>query len=325
MRSIIGIAAAASSVLLLCCCFTAPLGAREYKCVEPTLSLRLYPEGQDVDKGILENGTPVTLGPGVSNGLTGEPEVKENGNTSNVGNDARIDVYLPRKCNGQMIVVCPGGGYRLLSMYNEGSRVADWCVKHGIACCVVMYRLPNSHDTVPLRDVQNAFRYCRAHCQEWGVKQIGVMGFSAGGHLAATASNLWTDEVTRPDFSVLVYPVISFRLPTHDGTRKHLTGGKERYWDYYSMEKQVSTHTPKTLLCVSADDKTVPVINSVAYYQRLLECRVPSELHVYTDGGHGWGFTTVENTGSDRLGERQRGEFFATLERWLEDRRNEIN
>ncbi len=171
--------------------------------LRPNMTLALYPEGQKVNKGIEENGKTITLGPGESNKIAEPEEMKASGTMSKVGDNARIDIYLPKKPNGQMIVVCPGGGYKNLSTFNEGAYVADWLVKRGISVCVVKYRLPNGHWNVPLNDVQNAFRYCRAHAQEWGVNQIGVMGFSAGGHLAASASTLFVDTVTRPDCSHL--------------------------------------------------------------------------------------------------------------------------
>ena len=297
------------------------ISASAYDLPKPDISLKLYPEGQNVDKGIVENGRAVTLGPLESNGLTGDNVVNPNsGNISNIGDGAFIDIYLPKKCNGQMIVVCPGGGYSNVSAANEGSRVADWCLKRDIAVCVVLYRMPNHHSKVPLTDVQNAFRYCRAHAAEWGVNKIGVMGFSAGGHLAATVSNLFVDEVTRPDFSVLVYPVITMEeFVTHAGTRSCLLG--ERVWkdsvNYYSMDTQVTPRTPETIIFLSSDDFAVPPENSIRYYRAMQANRVRGELHIFTRGGHGWGFTTNENSGRDGLGDEQREDFFRILDRWL--------
>lgn len=299
------------------------MDAGAYELVKPTRSLLLYPEGQNAQVGIVENGRTITLGPGESNGLTGENKVNERGNESNIGDGARLDIYLPEKCNGQMIVVCPGGAYANCSAVNEGSRVADWCVKRGIAVCVVLYRMPNGHCKVPLTDVQNAFRYCRAHAGEWGVGKIGVMGFSAGGHLAASASTLFVDSVTRPDFSVLIYPVITFEeFITHAGTRLNLVGPKagKDLVDYYSLENRVSGDTPPTLVCLSGDDRGVPAENSIRYYRSMLAHGVPGELHIFTSGGHGWGFTTVENSGRDALGD-QRENFFQILSRWLESQK----
>ncbi len=291
--------------------------------VKPNISLKLYPEGQTVDKGIVENGVAVTLGPCEDNELRGDAELNESGNLGNI-NDPYIDVYLPKKGNGQMLVCCPGGGYKYCSSYNEGTRVAAWCLKQGIACCVVLYRMPNHHCKVPLTDVQNAFRYCRAHQAEWGIKQIGVIGFSAGGHLAASASTLWVDAVTRPDFSVLVYPVITMEAGvTHRGTRVNLTNDKYDLLAYYSLENQVNASTPETLLILCQDDRVVPAENSIRYYSKMIQCKVPGELHILTDGGHGWGFTTSEY-GKDKLSPGQREDFFRILSRWLADRRADI-
>lgn len=303
-------------VLATCLAVIAAAGAQAQ--IKPTYSILLYPEGQGKDVGIVENGVQLTLGPGESNGLTGPERDDSYGDISNVGDMARMDIYLPEKGNGQMVIDCPGGGYEFVSSWNEGSRAAEWFVKHGIACCVVIYRLPNHHHTVPLTDVQNAFRYCRSHSEEWGIKQIGVIGYSAGGHLAACASTLYTDEVTKPDFSVLLYPVITMeKSVTHNGTMKGLTNGKPSLKKYYSMENHVNADTPTTLILLSGDDDIVPPENSLRYYKRLQQYGVPSELHIFTDGGHGWGFTTMECGGVNYLSEEQRADFFSILERWL--------
>lgn len=294
-----------------------------YELPKPSLTVRLYPEGQNVDKGIVENGKQITLGPGESNGLEGpNKEVREK-RWGNIGDGACFDIYLPAKCNGQMIVICPGGGYSYCTAEGEGSMVADWCLKRGIAACVVLYRMPNGHSNVPVTDVQNVFRYCRAHASEWGVRQIGVMGFSAGGHLAASASTLFTDDVTRPDFSVLVYPVITMEeFTTHSGTRSNLLGNRtmKMMVDNWSLDTRVTANTPPALLVLSADDTAVAPENSIRYYQALQKYHITGELHIFTSGGHGWGFGTVENSGRDALGEAQRADFSSILERWLEGR-----
>lgn len=308
--------------------------------IRPTKTVLLYPEGQGVDKGITEDGKTVTLGPGVSNGLSGNEIINEYGNLSNVNDSARIDIYLPKKCNGQMVVVCPGGGYEYVSSFNEGVYVADWLVKQGVAACVVKYRLPNRHYTVPLTDVQNAFRYCRAHADDWGIRQIGIIGFSAGGHLAASASTLFVDDVTRPDFSILIYPVIDMDLSlTHKGTHNRLIG-KEGDWlnknlsykeymankakydelmEHYTLYKQITPNTPPTMLALSTDDTTVPAMNSVLYYESLLKNKVPAQMYIYPYGNHGWGFTTSE-FGTDRL-KSYRAEFFSELKLFLKEQK----
>ena len=307
--------------------------------LRPTKTVLLYPEGQSVDKGITENGVTVTLGPGESNGLSGLIETQNDwGDIGNISDSARIEIYLPKKPNGQMIISCPGGGYQYVSAFNEGAYVADYFVKQGIAVCVVSYRLPNGHWQVPLTDVQNAFRYCRAHAAEWGINQIGVIGFSAGGHLAASASTLFVDEATRPDFSILVYPVISMDLKlTHKGTHDALIGSEQKWLDeslpyseymknkaqyeylmeHYSLEKQVSENTPPTMLLLSSNDGLVVPENSIRYYQALLAHKVSAQIHTFASGGHGWGFHTSE-FGRDGLG-NYRKPFFTVISTWLEE------
>ncbi|MBR1872782.1 MAG: alpha/beta hydrolase [Bacteroidales bacterium] len=319
------------------CAVPAVSAPKKKQPVKETKMLLLYPEGQNVDKGIVENGVEVTLGPGESNGCTRHEEINDWGDRSFIGDSARIYLYIPKKCNGQMVVVCPGGGYWIVSTKNEGHYAADYLMEKGIAVCVVYYRLPYGHWEVPLRDVQNAFRYCRAHAAEWGVKQIGVMGFSAGGHLAASASTLWTDEITRPDFSVLYYPVITFGALTHQGTHDFLIGKREDWDDRtlpyneyisrmeqynaleekYSLQNRVNARTPPTLLLASTGDTTVPVENSIMYYDALRRCGVRAEMHLYANGNHGWGFTTLKFWDKDYM-EKDRDAVHATLFHWLE-------
>ena len=257
------------------------------------------------------------------NGLSGVEKVPANGNIGNISKLARLDLYFPENPNGQMVVVCPGGGYSIVSSYNEGLYVADWFLSKGITVCVVKYRLPNYNHSVPYEDVANAFKYCRAHAESWGVNKIGIIGFSAGGHLAATASNLWIDAVTRPDFSILIYPVITLTQgTTHHGTHKNLLGEKrmmvEKYLDKYSLEKQVNRFTPPTFIALCSDDGTVPAENSLRYYNKLIDVGVPVEMHIWPTGGHGWGFSSEKFTGKgkDKFA-YARPEFEASLERWL--------
>ena len=303
--------------------------------LKPTMTVLLYPDGQDA-----ENGLPETEGPEVSNGIT-EPEwTDETGRIGSISDSARVDIYLPKKGNGQMVVVCPGGGYRYVSALKEGLHVADWMVERGIAVAVVKHRMPAGHWEVPLIDVHNAFRYCRAHAAEWGISQIGVMGFSAGGHLAASASTLYVDEVTRPDFSVLIYPVVSLeRKFVGQGTRNNLLG-KDEIWDnreitvnefekiqtlysklltHYTLDNHINENTPAAFLAHCSDDRQVPVEHSLRYYTKLVECNVPVEMHIYPKGGHGWGFSSErwKGKGNDKFA-YARSDFEAALERWLE-------
>ena len=284
---------------------------------KPDKVLKLYPQGQGVDMGIVENGVQITLGPGESNGLTGAEKVPENGNIGNINDDARIEIYLPKgKATGQMIVNVPGGAYAIVASKNEGSYAADWLLSKGIAVCNVLYRLPNHHHTVPLRDVQNAFRYCRAHAEEWGINQIGIMGYSAGGHLASTACTHYVDQITRPDFAVLIYPVISLdETITHKGTRVNLTNNDPLLVEHYSSEKHVDGNTPQTFIALSSYDDVVPVENSLRYYRALADNNVKCEMYIMPYGGHGWGFTT-DKFGKDNLKE-YRTVFFDALEHYL--------
>lgn len=303
--------------------------------LQPNQVLALYPEGQAAGKGL-----PEAEGPLECNGYVNDEFIEKEGCVNKTGDEARIELYFPKKPNGQMVICCPGGGYKYTSSYNEGVYVADWMTKRGITVCVVKYRMPNGHWVAPLQDVQNAFRYCRAHAGEWKINQIGIIGFSAGGHLAATASTLFVDDVTRPDFSVLIYPVITLdRKLTHKGTRHNLIGADKKWDDEsvsasqwkanqkkhkeleerYSLHNQVSDNTPTTFIAVCTDDKTVPVQNSIMYYSALVDYKVPAEMHVWPSGGHGWGFRKQEfqQPGKTDAFGYARKEFDASLERWL--------
>lgn len=259
-----------------------------------------------------------------SSGLKGPEAMQPNGNLGNTSDLARMDLYFPKTANGQMVIVCPGGGYAITSSYNEGLYVAEWLLERGITVCILKYRMPNGHRHVPYADLENAFRYCRSRAAEWGVGQIGVMGFSAGGHLAATGSNLWNEDITRPDFSILIYPVITMGVGlTHKGTHKNLLGEdgrwKDHYLDTYSIEKQVSRNTPQTFIALCSDDTVVPAENSLMYYKELIDKDIPVEMHIWPTGGHGWGFSSENfvGKGNDRFA-YARDDFYNSLERWLE-------
>lgn len=316
----------------LCTCLDLP--AQSGCDIRPAKTVILYPDGQASGKGLPEAG-----GPGEPNGITADEQCDRNGNIGNISDNARFDLYFPEKPNGQMVIVCPGGGYSFVSSYNEGVYVADWMTARGVTVAVVKYRLPNGHWTVPLTDVQNTFRYCRAHAGEWGVKQIGIIGFSAGGHLAASATTLYTDALTRPDFSILIYPVISLDWSmTHGGTRTSLIGSDEKWLERkgktfeqwtadrkmledlvcrYSLQNNVSADTPPVFLSHSTDDTTVPVQNSLEFYMALKKNSVPAEMHIYPSGGHGWGFSSERYVSHDALG-YARAEFEASLARWMD-------
>lgn len=257
------------------------------------------------------------------NKLSGPEKIPANGNIGNINKLARFDLYFPKKPNGQMIIVCPGGGYSIVSSYNEGIYCAAWMLERGITVAVVKYRLPNGNCKVPHADVENAFRYCRAHAAEWGVNQIGVMGYSAGGHLAATTSTMWTEQQTRPDFSVLIYPVITMEQGfTHKGTREKLITEKAEWKEHivetYALENQVTRFTPPTFLALCSDDFVVPAENSLRYYNELINHDVPAEMHIWPKGGHGWGFNEEKyvGEGKDRFS-YARQDYYLVLDAWL--------
>jgi len=224
-----------------------------------------------------------------------------------------IEVYLPTKqsATGEAVLIFPGGGYGILAYDWEGTDFAKWLNSHGIAGIVVKYRLPISTSLtdpkeVPLLDAQRAIRLVRQNAEDWNINpsKVGIMGFSAGGHLAATLSTSFAHELllekdaidtlpARPDFSILVYPVISFRdAAAHSGSRKNLLGDQasSELVDRFSNELQVTTDTPPTFLVHAQDDKGVPLQNSLLYFQALHANGVNAALHIYPTGGHGFAF-----------------------------------
>ena len=286
---------------------------------KPDFTVLLYPEGQNSDCG-------VALGPLESNGVADPEFTKPNGDLYNVGDSARFDVYIPADPNGQMVVFCPGGGYAYSAPLTEGSRIAEVLLKEGITAAVLHYRMPHGHYEIPLTDVQNTFRWCRAHADELGVKQIGIFGGSAGGHLAATASNMWTDELTRPDFCILYYPVITMDDRWTNGwTKGNLLGDKKGDAELvakYSLENAVSERTPRTFILQCEDDRAVPMENAIGYYYALRAHKVPAELHIYARGGHGFGGNKAQYVGEgrDSFG-YARDTFEPSLLRWLAEMR----
>ena len=295
----------------------------------PDMTVYLYADTDAAPKGDPVYGKVIkTMGLNMKeeNGLSGDETLGAGGELGNISDFARVDLYLPENPNGQMIVICPGGSYSIVSSYNEGVYVAKWLDSLGIAAAVVKYRLPNGHCTVPLEDVHNVFRYCRDHAEEFGVKQIGVMGFSAGGHLAASATTLYTDEATRPDFSILIYPVIAMdEVPSHTDSRFNLIGknADSTLRKYYSLYTQVTPDTPPVFLAHCTDDGAVPVINSIVFYNALVDNHVSAEMHIYPVGNHGWGGSTSEFVENDRIG-YARSEYETSLARWLATQRESI-
>lgn len=209
-----------------------------------------------------------------------------------------LEVYLPEKTTktGMAVIVCPGGGYSGLAYNHEGIMVAKWLNKEGITAFILKYRMPEKRKDVPLSDAQQAIRYVREHAAEYGINtsNIGICGFSAGGHLASTASTHFASSgiSTRPDFSILFYPVITMTELTHAGSRNNLLGENPSNTDVYvfSNERQVNVNTPPAILFLSDDDKVVLPENSIWYYDALKRNDIPAAMYIFPSGGHGWGF-----------------------------------
>lgn len=213
--------------------------------------------------------------------------------TEQAEDGGRIRVYLPEVSNGKAVIVCPGGGYRYLEMNKEGYAYASWFNERGIACVVLRYRLPKGQPELPLQDAEQAIRLVRAHASEWNIRpdQVGIMGSSAGGHVASTLATHFNPD-TRPDFQILLYPVITMNpSDTHKGSLKELLGqaADDTLIRHYSNEEVVKTDTPPAFIALSDDDNIVPSLNSINYYLALKKQHISCELHVYPTGGHGWG------------------------------------
>lgn len=231
-------------------------------------------------------------------------------------------VYLPakEKATGTAVVVCPGGGYGINAIKHEGTDVAELLVSKGIAAFVLKYRLPSDKTMKdksigPLQDAQQAIRLVRQRAKEWNVNpsRIGIAGFSAGGHLASTAGTHFNKSLVdnpdnisvRPDFMILLYPVISFSDEIgHIGSRENLIGKNPspEQIKLYSNELQITKETPPTFLMHAGDDDAVKVENSLRFFETLNNNKIPSELFVYPKGGHGFGL--INPTSPDRWMDR---------------------
>ena len=238
-----------------------------------------------------------------------------------------LEVYLPTKrhATGQAVIICPGGGYRYLAYDWEGTDIAKWFNSKGITAFVLKYRLPNSKSIkvsheAPLQDAQRAVRLVRSQSDKWGIdpNKIGIMGFSAGGHLASTLGTQFDkpnnfkessiDTISaRPDFMVLIYPVVTMQSNyTHNGSKLNLLGKNpaNELLNQYSNELQVTENTPPTFIVHSQDDKSVPVENSLNLYKALKDKSVKTEMHLYPEGGHGFSLALNKGhlqTWTDRL------------------------
>ncbi len=220
-----------------------------------------------------------------------------------------LSVFIPKeiKTDQTAVLIFPGGGYAHLSMEKEGTNVAEWLNSLGIVAFVVKYRLPSDlimkNKTIgPLQDAQEAIRFVRSNAAKWNINpnQIGTIGFSAGGHLASTLATHFDDKVyeskfdmsARPDFSILVYPVISMDSNiTHKGSQTNLLGKEpsQILIDNFSNDKKITSQTPPTFLVHASDDRAVLPENSINYYLALKKNNFSAELHIYEKGGHGFG------------------------------------
>ena len=219
-----------------------------------------------------------------------------------------LEIYLPEKDKntGAAVVICPGGGYAVVVYQAEGIRTAKEFAENGVAAFVLKYRLPSDSTMIdksigPLQDAQQSIKVVRENASKWGIdtNTVGIMGFSAGGHLASTEATHYRTSVIenkdstnlRPDFQILVYPVISMQDGlTHLGSRTNLLGDNpsKKLIDEFSNELHVDVNTPPAYITQAGDDKTVDVDNSIVYYEALRHHNVAAELHLYPHGGHGF-------------------------------------
>ncbi len=236
-----------------------------------------------------------------------KPEETFDGKRVRYVSDPTLTIYLPDNLlnTKAAVLICPGGGYGMEAMDHEGYDVAEFLKSKGIAGIVLKYRLPYGHSELPLQDAQQAMRLIRSQADSWAIdpSKIGIAGFSAGGHLASTLSTHFdlgnndssnpTGKLScRPDFSVLIYPVVTFKEEWgHMGSRENLIG-KTNDWkiiENFCNELQVTDQTPPAFIALADDDLAVKPRNSIEYYLSLKKHNIPAELHIFKEGGHGFG------------------------------------
>lgn len=259
----------------------------------------LWPEGAPGDNGLTEHFT-------------------ETGRIRDV-NRAEIEVYLPdaAAAGAQAVIVCPGGGYRHLSIDHEGRDVARWLAERGIAGVVLKYRMPAGDAAIPTRDVFRAIETVRENAVAWNVdpRQVGVMGFSAGGHLASTAMTHYGSPADRPDFGILVYARVSLSDKYGPPAMRQVLCGTMDYTSEvaaFSNDERVTPDTPPVLILFSDDDAAVDPRNGTAFYEATKRHGVPAEIHIWPSGGHGWGWRDTF---------RYSDEMKSVVARWLGERR----
>lgn len=227
---------------------------------------------------------------------------------------AKVWIYLPeaKKATGRAIVICPGGGYGGLAMNHEGHEWGKFFQNMGIAAFVLKYRMPHGNPEVPIADAEETIKMVRRNASQWHIKNndIGIMGSSAGGHLASTIATHSTNQA-KPNFQILFYPVITMMQGyTHQGSHDNFMGkGNKREEKKYSSDQQVTRVTPRAWIALSDDDTTVEPANGANYYIELYRHDVPASLHIYPDGGHGWG---------SNLGFKYHIEMIMELKAWLD-------
>ena len=297
-------------VLVMSCCFSFVFAQQD--------SIYLYPKGVP---GAIYKNIPEKLTVNPQDGVTG---------TSNIQKPV-IYIHLPKKPNGTSVLICPGGGYFILAMDYEGHDIARWFTERGITAFVLKSRLPDdalmTHKSDrPLQDAQQALRIIRKGASKWKIDthKLGIMGFSAGGHLASTVGTHFNKQYgeivdtsisVRPDFMILAYPMISYQSGIYPATMENrLLGNKptDEQIEAFSNELHVTSQTPPTFIILAADDPLSP-FNSIVFFTSLQNNKVPVELHIYEKGGHGFAMSKkhrghVENWDKE-------------LEGWLKDRK----
>ena len=210
--------------------------------------------------------------------------------------EPRMYAYPASKENncGTAVLICPGGGYSGVSAVKEGAEIAKWFNELGVSAFVLYYRMPNGHYEIPLKDAQTALSIIHKRAREWKInkKKIGIMGFSAGGHLASTVGTHFKTKAERPAFMLLAYPVVTMNKDlTHKGSRDNLLGKNpsDELVKLYSNELQVNKQTPPTFIIHARDDGAVPIANSENLLEALQKNKVPAKLVIYDEGGHGFG------------------------------------
>lgn len=268
---------------------------------------------------ILKNGDIIKIWPGIAPGseeLNLEEEIIERSENPELLHDRfaiktitpTLTAYVPKNSNGVALLVAPGGGYARVVLDKESDELSEWLNGCGFTFFVLNYRLPGdghkNRETVPLQDAQRALKIIRANAKNWNLnpKKIGIMGFSAGGHLATTLSDKYEEKVydqidsfdnvsAKPNFQILGYPVITMREPyLHRGSKSNLLGENpsEEMINKFSSELNITEFTPMTYIMHATDDLSVPVENSINYYLALKSKGVSAELHIFQDGGHGY-------------------------------------